>query len=103
MLFFKKGRSLHYLFLALMILPLDLHSQDLFFKNTNIIEQDLGLQINDFVKDDNQILWIGSDDGLLSSDGEDLIRITIKDSAKTSILTLGSPGFTSAQVLWELF
>jgi ligand-binding sensor domain-containing protein len=58
-------------------------SQDLFFKTSNIIDEESEIIINDFVKDDRGLLWFASNEGLLFSDGDGYSRISIVDSIES--------------------
>ena len=78
----KRNKLNSFLLLTVfLLLPSLIFSQKLFFKKTNIINEESGIVINDLVKDENGLLWLATDQGLIQSDGENLLRFEISDSS----------------------
>ncbi len=74
------------IWVVLFMLPLTSYSQKLYFKKTNIIDKELGIIINDFTQDKNGFLWLATNEGLIQSDGEELLRSHFSDSSLTEAI-----------------
>jgi ligand-binding sensor domain-containing protein len=85
MLHLKKNRRIVIVFLYFFAFAFVASGQNLYFKATKIIDRDADIIVNDIIQDENGLLWMATNEGLLSSDGESLFR-NYKDESLENIV-----------------